>query len=265
MYEEPDEIPSEDARDPGERAREESDKLRMHAELAAVFEGPRKFDAQMLPGLDADLARAVQRAVGKLGNAIVSGGPFLTGPLAAEAATVLSFAQAHDLSTNDYHVHRRPGEVMIIRWLAGDEVDTFYDRLQAHFDAGLAALREDERQANQWKQDPAAQAYLAALEAVDVKMGDRLHRDTVRRRGATVLSTTTADEINISYLCDHVMGVPAAEVVGERSAPPEDGATERDLAWYFKLFNLRGIDGQTERACFFTFLQKADDTFGDDW
>ncbi len=264
MYEEPDEVPSENARNPAERAKEESDRLRMTAELVAVFEGPRKFDAQLVPGLDAEAARAVQRTIGKLGNAIASGGPFLTGDQAAEAATVLRAAGSHGLSTNDYHVHRRPGEVMIIRWLSGDQVESFYDRLQAHFDVGLEALREDERQANQWKQDPAAQAYLTALEAIDVKMADRLHRDAIRRVGATAMSTTTVDEISIAYLAE-IMNVPAAEIVGRKSAPPEDGPTDRDLAWYFKLFNLRGMVDGVQHICLFTFLQKADDTFGDDW
>ena len=263
MYDEPDEVPSEGARDPAERAREDSDRLRMQAELVAVFEGPRKFDAQIVPGLDAEAARQVQRTVGKLGNAIASAGPLLTGPLAAEAATVLGASDAHGLSTNDYHVRRRPGEVMIVRWLAGEQVEQFYDRLQAHFDAALDGLREDERQANQWRQDPAAQAYLAALEGVDVRMADRLHRDAVRRGGATVMSTLTVDEISIAYLCE-ILNVSAAELVGPRSAPPEDGPTDRDLAWYFKLFNLRGTAGGVERICLFTFLQKADDSFGDE-
>ena len=270
MYDEPDEVPSEDAREPAERAREQADKFRMHAELAAVFEGPRKFDAAVLPGLDPDVARDVQRTVGKLGNAIANGGPVLTGAMAADAMAVLRRADVAGLSTGDYHVHRRPGEVMVVRWLAGEQVDVFYDRLQAHFDAGLAALKEDERQAHGWKQDPAAAAYLAALDAVEVKMPERFLRDVVRRRrgSAAVLSTTTADEINIAYLCDTVMGVPPAEVVGKRSAPPTDAEpSEQDLAWYFKLFSLRGMDapgdaGAVERMCFFTYLQKAD---GDDW
>ena len=265
MFDEPSEVPSEKARDPAERAREESDKLRMHAELAAVFEGPRKFDARVVPGLDPDVARDVQRAVGKLGHAIVTGGPVLPAPLAADAVAVLQAAEVHKLSTGDYHVHRRPGEAMVVRWLAGGQVETFYERLQAHFDAALAGLREDERQALAWKQDPAAQAYLAALDAVEVKMPERFLRDVVRRRGAAVLSTTTADEINIAYLCDHVMGVPAAEVVGRASAPAGDEPTERDLAWYFKLFSLRGVADGEERMCFFTYLQKAEDTFGEDW
>jgi hypothetical protein len=60
------------------------------------------------------------------------------------------------------------------------------------------------------------------------------------------------------------MGVDPAELVGQASAPSE-APTERDRAWFFKLFSLRGEHKQTERMCFFTFLQKADDTFGNDW
>jgi hypothetical protein len=56
------------------------------------------------------------------------------------------------------------------------------------------------------------------------------------------------------------MGVPAVEVVGRASAPPDE-PSERDLAWFFKLFSLRGVVDGTEQMCFFTFLQKSDDTF----
>ena len=35
--------------------------------------------------------------------------------------------------------------------------------------------------------------------------------------------------------------------------------TERDLAWFFKLFSLRGMVEESERMCFFAFLQKSDD------
>jgi hypothetical protein len=264
MYDEPDEPPAERPRDPAGAAKEQADKFRMHAELAAVFEGPRKFDAQLLAGLDPELARDVQQTVGRLGNAIVTGGPLLTGPAAVEAGRVLDLPTSRGLTTNDYHIRRRPGETLIVRWLAGaEQADAFYDRLQAHFDAGLNGLLEDERQAHGWKQDAVAAAYLAALEKIEVVMAERYHRDAVRRNRATVLSTLATDEINIAYLCDHIMGVPAADVVGRPSAPPADDPSERDLAWYFKLFSLRGpgpAEGNTEeRMCFFAYLQKADD------
>ena len=57
------------------------------------------------------------------------------------------------------------------------------------------------------------------------------------------------------------MGVSPEDLVGKASAPPEDQPSERDLAWFFKLFSLRGMDGDVERMCFFTFLQKTEETF----
>ena len=58
---------------------------------------------------------------------------------------------------------------------------------------------------------------------------------------------------------DYVMSVPASEIVGSASAPPDEAPTERDLAWFFKLFSLRGIIDGEERMCFFTYLQKSDE------
>jgi hypothetical protein len=49
--------------------------------------------------------------------------------------------------------------------------------------------------------------------------------------------------------------------VGAASAPPE-APTERDRAWFFKLFSLRGMNEGAERLCFFTYLQKTDES---DW
>jgi hypothetical protein len=253
--------PAEHPADPAERARETADRFRMHAELAAVFEGHRKFDAELRPGLDPAVARDVQWTVGRLEKAKSPDSPVLPEPSAADAAGLLGLPDAGGLSTNDYHIHRRPGEVMIVRWLAGEQVETYYGRLQAHFDAALEGYKEDERQAHGWKQDPKTLAYLAALDAVEVRMADRYLRDPIRTHGLFVLSTQAADEINIAYLCDHVMGVPAADVVGAASAPPDE-PTERDLAWFFKLFSLRGMRDGVERMCFFTYLQKSDDS---DW
>jgi len=174
---------------------------------------------------------------------------------------VLSLPKSRELSTNDYHIHRRPGEVMIFRWLADNpQVETFYERLQAHFDAALNGYRQEERSSQEWKQDPKTTAYLAALDAVEVKMAERYLRAPIREHKLFVLSTQTADEINIAYLCDYVMGVAPAQIVGAASAPPHD-PTERDLAWFYKLFSLRGIVDGIERMCFFMFLQKTDDAF----
>jgi hypothetical protein len=260
MYEEPEEDPAEVASDPTSRAKEKSDEFRMHAELAAVFEGPRKFDAELKVGLDADRTREIQRTMAKLEKSKIPDSPLLPEESAEPAAGLLILPLKENLTTNDYHVHRRPGEVMIVRWLAGVEVETYYERLQAHFNAGLDGFREDERQSNEWKRDPQTLAYLEALDALDVKMEDRYLRKEIRDHNLFILSTQAADEMNIAYLCDHIMGLEAAQVVGARSAPPEE-PSEQDLAWFFKLFALRGMNEGIERMCFFTYLQKSDDSF----
>lgn len=260
MFEEPHEDPVERSISPASRAKEKSDEFRMHAELFAVFEGPRKFDAQLIPGLDAQLARDIQRGIGRLDKSKSADSPVLPAPSAADAANLLEFPKTHELSTNDYHIHRRPGEVMIVRWLEGDQVEAFYERFQAHFEAALTGYREEEHQSQEWKQDPETLAYLTALDAVDVKMADMYLRDAIRKHNLFVLSAQTADEMNIAYLSDYIMTVPASEIVGSASAPPEE-PTERDLAWFFKLFSLRGMIEGVERMCFFTYLQKSDDNF----
>jgi hypothetical protein len=260
MLDEPNEESAEHALDPKDRAREDADSFRMHAELAAVFEGCRKFDAGLYPGLDAQIARDIRQSMGKLEKSKSVEHPVLPDESRDEAVKVLKLSETKNLSTNDYHIHRRPGEVMLVRWLADDQVATFYERLQAHFDAALAGRKEDERQAHEWKQDPKMLAYLAALDAVDVKMAERYLRDPIRQHKLFVLSTQTADEINIQYLCDYIMEVPPADIVGKASAPPDD-PSEHDLAWFFKLFSLRGIVDGVERMCFFVYLQKSDDAF----
>jgi hypothetical protein len=260
MFDEPTEEPTERPRDPADQAKEKADELRVHAQLAAVFEGVRKFDAQLLPGFDPEMARDIQRRVGRLEKSKTAESPILPDASVADAAALLDLHKTGELSTNDYHIHRRPGEVMIVRWLEGDQVDTFYERLQAHFDAGLEGMKEDERQANEWKQDPQAAAYLDALDKIEVKMADRYLREIIRTHKVFVLSTQSADEMDILHLCDYVMGVPAADVVGAASAPSADGATEQDRAWFFKLFSLRGMKDGVEQMMFFTFLQKSDDS-----
>jgi hypothetical protein len=260
MFDEPNEGPKDRAWDPAQRAKEKSDELRMYAELHAIFEAPRKFDAALLPGLDDQLARDIQRRLARLDKSKSPDSPILPGPSAAEAAALLSLPGTRGLAPNDFHIYRRPGEVMIVRWLEGDQVETFYERMQAHFDVAVDERREEERQAHGWKQDPKTLAYLAALDAMDVKMADRYLRDVIRKHNVFVLSTLTADEIDILYLCEHVMGVPAAEVVGAAAMPPEE-PTERDRAWFLKLFSLRGMNPGVEQMCFFSYLQKSDDTF----
>jgi hypothetical protein len=260
--EESDQRPDEVARTPAERAREKSDEFRTHAERAAVFEAVRKFDARLLPTLAADLARDVQRTIARLEKSKSPDSPILPDASAADAARLLDLPNTGGPSTNDYHVHRRPGEVMIVRWLEGGQVDTFYERFQAHFNVALEGFREDERQARAWKQDPATLAYLEALDAIDVKLADRYLRDPIRQHKLFVLSTQTADEMDILHLTDYLMGVAPGDLVGAAAAPPADGPTERDRAWFFKLFALRGVkDAGVEQMCFFTFLQKTEDTF----
>jgi len=266
MFEEPEDNESnensaERAADPAARAKEKFDEFRMHAELAAVFEGKRKFDAELRTGLDIDIARDVQRTVARLEKSRTAETPLLTDPTSvADAGRLLDLPTTRALPTNDYHIHRRPGEVMIVRWLAGEQVETFYERFQAHFDAALKQYREEERQSLGWKQDPQTISYLDALEAIEVKMPDRYLRDPIRQHKLFVLSTQSADEIDILYLSDYLMSVDPAELVGRASAPTE-APTEQERAWFFKLFALRGMREGVERMCFFTYLQKADDAF----
>jgi hypothetical protein len=261
MFDEPTESPQEHSSDPAQRAREKADEFRTHAERAAVFEGTRKFEAQILTRLDADVAREIQRTMGRLEKAKAPESPILLSAAVDDAAKLLNLWREKNLSTNDYHIHRRPGEVMIVRWLAGEQVETFYERLQAHFDAALGGHKEDERQSHEWKQDAAADAYFAALDAIEVKMAERYLRDLIRQHNLFVLSTQSADEIDILYLSDYLMSVSAAEIVGEASAPPAGEATEQDRAWFFKLFSLRGMNEGVEQMCFFTYLQKSDEMF----
>jgi hypothetical protein len=270
MFDEPDEndrdrdaADAEKAANPADRAREKFDEFRMHAELAAVFEGKRKFDAQLRTKLDADVARDIQRTIGRLEKSKAADTPLLVDPAAvADAARLLNLPATNEtLSTNDYHIHRRPGEVMVIRWLAGEQVARFYERFQAHFDAALNQYRQEERQSLGWKQDPQIIKYLDALDAIEVKMPDRYLRDPIRKHNLFILSTQAADEIDILYLADYLMSIDPAELVGPASAPSET-PTERERAWFFKLFALRGVHEGEERMCFFAYLQKSDDS---DW
>ena len=262
MFDEPEDNSHQDAVDPAQKARDKCDEFRTFAEQAAVFEGVRKFDAQIYANLDAEIARQCQRTVGKLEKSRSPESPIIPPDISALALELLDVPTVKEIPTNDYHIYRRPGEVMIVRWLDGELVETFYTRLQAHFDVALNQFREDEKQALSWKQDPTTAAYLDALEKLEVKMEERYLRPVIRQHKIFVLSTQTADEMDILHLCDFVMGVPAGEVVGEASAPPDD-PTERDRAWFFKLFSLRGIKDDVERMCFFTYLQKSDDS--GDW
>ena len=132
------EDPTERPLDPAVQAREKADELRMHAELAAVFEGHRKFDAVLRTGLDPQLARDIQRTMAKLEKSRSPDSPLLPQDSIPGADELLKIPAERELPTSDYHIHRRPGELMIVRWLSGDEVETYHERFQAHFDAALA-------------------------------------------------------------------------------------------------------------------------------
>ncbi len=164
MFDEPHENHAETASDPDRRVKEKSDELRMYAELAAVFEGTRKFDAELRAGLDPDMARDVQRTMAKLAKAKIPDTPVISPDSIEAALNLLKIPATGVISTNDYHIYRRPGEVMVVRWLEDEQVDAYYKRFQAHFDAGLEGVREDERQASEWKADPATLKYLEKLD-----------------------------------------------------------------------------------------------------
>ncbi|MCS7033387.1 MAG: hypothetical protein NZ561_05250 [Phycisphaerae bacterium] len=257
MFEDTPEPPDQVPFDPVLRAREKSDEFRMHAERCAVFEGLHKFDARLRP-LDSDMARDVQQSIGRLEKRKTPDSPILPPDASASAMALLSLCDSPDLSDNDYHVHRRPGEVMILRFLRGAQVEAFYQRLQAHFDAALDSFREEERSGHGWKQQESTQAYLEALDAIEVNMADRYLRPVILAHRVFVLSTQTADELDIEYLTRQLMRIEPQELVGRVNAPPED-APDDQRAWFFKLFSLRGLLDKQERMCFFTYLQKSDD------
>lgn len=257
MFDEPSEPRSERASGPEQRAREKADELRMHAELAAIYEGPRKFGSEVRVGLDPEVARDVQRAVAKLARAKVAETPVIKPESMPEASRILGLNEATDLAAGDYHIYQRPAEVMIVRWLVGEQVQTFYERLQAHFDAAITHVREDERNNHGWKNEPSMTAYLDALDKLEVNMAERYLRDPIRKHGLFVCSSWSADEMNILFLANHLMGVDVEGIVGEAFAPADE-SDESQLAWYFKVFALRGKVEGLERMCFFTFLQKTD-------
>ena len=253
----------ENAGDPEQRAREAVEQLRIHCELAAVFEGPRKYDAEVRPGLDAGVARDLQQAIGKLEKQKTAKlGPVLP-PAALEAAKAVLDRPATDPSVElgVYHISRRPGETIIIRWLDAEDIERFYERFNAHFKAAHGQKLEDDRQELGWRQDEADQKYLEHFEKVEPQADLWYLRELLKKHGMIALSTTSVDEMDILHLCDTLMGVPAIDVVGRQSAPDPDDAnpSHADRAWYFRLFNLRGPVNGVERMCIFAFLQKADD------
>lgn len=258
MYEDPEETPAERATDPAARARERADEFRIHAELCAVFEGAAKFDAKVDPRFDLNLAREVQKSIAKLEKARAPETPMIVEASMADAAAVLNIPVERGISTNDYHAVRRPGELLIVRWLAGEEVENYYGRLQAHVDAALTFYREEERSSHGWKNDAETTAYLDALDAIKIDMQQRYLRPQIKEHKIFILSTQTADELDILHLTDTIMRTDPAQILGPANELPDE-PTERDRAWFFKLFALRGIVDEIERMCFFAFLQKSDD------
>ncbi len=260
MFDEPTEGRGESALNPKQRAQEKADELRIHAEVCAVFEGPRKFDAEIDLKLSDAVARDIQKRIAKLEKSKEQASPILPAESAEEARALLAMAKTDGLATNDYHILRRPGELMIVRWLEGEQVESFYERMQAHFDVALEGEKEDERDERGWKQEEKTAGYLEALEGLDVKMAERYLREIIRKHNVFVLSTLTADQMDILHICDTVMGVAAAKVVGKASAPGDE-ASESDRAWFFKLLSLRGMVQGVERMCFFTYMQKAEESW----
>ena len=59
---------------------------------------------------------------------------------------------------------------MIIRFLAGAQVDSFYTRFQAHFDAALGQYREEEHQQHGWKQDEVKKHLAESAARLDISL-----------------------------------------------------------------------------------------------
>src|SRR5687767_7286278 len=109
MFDEPSESPQKRAIDPKQRAQEKADELRVHAEVCAVFEGPRKFEAEIDLKLSDELARDIQKRIAKLEKSKTDKSPILPPESMEEALALLNLPKTGGLSTNDYHIRRRPG------------------------------------------------------------------------------------------------------------------------------------------------------------
>src|SRR4051794_14166565 len=153
MFDEPSESPQERVIDPKQRAAEKADEFRIHAEVCAVFEGPRKFEAEINVGLSDETARDVQKRIAKLEKLKLAGTPIIDPEHADDAVELLKLGDSKKLASNDYHIYRRPGEVIIVRWIEGEQVESFYERIQAHFDVAMEDFKDEQKQAHGWKQD----------------------------------------------------------------------------------------------------------------
>jgi hypothetical protein len=101
MYEDENDNPVEKAKDIQTRAHEAVNQFRLHAEIAAIFEGTRKFDAAIRPDLSADVAREIQRAMAKLEKSLEPNIPIIPPIQNAIAADALNAHHSYDLPTND--------------------------------------------------------------------------------------------------------------------------------------------------------------------
>lgn len=254
--------------DPEQAAKDKLEELRMYAELAAVFEGPRKFDQAFRRDLPLDLAQRLQRGLLTLERARPGQSQLIPAEHISLARELLAAHDTAGLTCGDYHAAVRPGQVLIARWIQGGDFDTFHERLSDHFDAMLAGHIEDEESARRWLGDSTLPKYLQSLKKHKPNLPERYLWAFIRSGGVPAcLSTHTADELNIAFLAETVMGLTVGEIVGQQAAlavSDDDDAAwpdESDLAWYFKLFLLRGTVEQVPTACFFAFLQKT----GDDW
>src|SRR4051794_1014643 len=103
MFEEPEEDSQQRPFNPAERAIAKSDEFRMHAELCAIFEGHRKFDAHIVANLDPQIARDTQKTMGRLEKTRLADTPIVNEEAIPDAAQLLDLPGARGLSTNDYH------------------------------------------------------------------------------------------------------------------------------------------------------------------
>jgi hypothetical protein len=236
--------------------------LKQHAEFAAMYEGPRKFGDAVRPDLDAELARSIQQRVAKVASKI-GPGPLVNASQQTLARELLRLHTAEGLAPRDYFIYRRPGEVMMVRWLAGDDVSTYHQRMQAHFDVALKQTQADEREKLAWRNDEKDNAYLELLDEATFEMSHYTAREIVTRSKMAVMSSLMADAVHIGFLCEQVMGVSAAEVVGAAFSPPADAGDE-EVSWFYRHFSLRGVLDEVEAVMNFTFLQKTSDDWFDD-
>ncbi|MEM6313887.1 MAG: hypothetical protein AAF743_07355, partial [Planctomycetota bacterium] len=212
----------------------------------------------VLPGADALLKR-VQQLVGTVHKGMDPKlGPLVTPNHVEDAATLLAMPDDEGLTTGDYHTRQGVGELLIGRWLRGDEVETFYERYQAHFDAALGHFRDEERSAFEWKGDEPTLAYLDALDDIEANIAEQQVRAAVKEHGVHALTTLTVGELDILYLVDHLMGVDVDDLLGDDSALPDE-PTEADRTWFLQLFSLRGLHAGNEATLLFAFLQQADE------